>query len=173
MLRWRMPAAYLRRKRDQRTLPTASYCLLAGLVTGTAFFAGPFWHAHNPLTSLDVLLAAIGFSVVAVCCYIIIPYRSPLITLYKNDIYFERSASNLYYRDIETCSLHRETYKGASFIVMKISPKQGAKVESWINKPMLEIGIPNSIDCQKLVQVLEDHGIKVTVDMTERIRLWH
>lgn len=111
-----------------------------------------------------------GFSVGVLAWYLIIPYLGPVITLYRNDIEFNkgRSRSNLDYRDIETCSLHRETYGAVSFVVMKMTPKQGAKVRSWFNKPLLEIGIPNSIDHRKIVQTLEAKGIKMDIDMVER-----
>ena len=139
-----MSAAYLRRRRDQRKLATVFYCSLAGLVMGSGFVVGPFRHIHHPLTILDILLFLCGFSLAAILWYVIIPYRRPLITLYKNDIEwrYHKYLSNLYYRDIESCDLRREIYKGVSFVLMKINPKECVKVKTWLNKPMLEVGIP-------------------------------
>ena len=168
LFRWRMPPDYLRELRDAKPLKSLISCLISGLLFGafaSLILSYFLWKLRSPFPMMLVFIGA-GIALVStILRYWLMPYFSPSVVLLNESIYLQYGRSTFKYRfaNITECRMRKVIGKTAHYLLLTV--KSNLENESpllrWRLSERIEIGIPDSIDCGQVEQILRNGGVNV------------
>jgi hypothetical protein len=66
------------------------------------------------------------------------------------------------FKDIESCNVYRDNYKGAKFTVLKFCMKNEHRFFKFeITKPLKVVIVPEEINLDSVLQILRDKGVRI------------
>jgi hypothetical protein len=152
LVKWREPNAYVR---SSITVGRGIGLAVLGFVP-FLLLTMPLFNNQN--TGRRIFLGLI-YLIICLCCFLKIWFGlGDAIYLDRNGILSSsgRSIRRTYYRDIEGCNVISTHYKGNKFFILKFHLVKGLPAGQ-----IREIGVPESVDLQSVLDVLKKNSIRI------------